>query len=879
MTRTKEPHRCNEGRNAVSGQSVGAVGEKPIRPSAECGSSTPDGRGQGVPAAVAQDPSDSMGVPMPNRAKTIGRPGRSPRRNNPTDPAGRAWAAENPAPTQDSATSKVPARPLNSKDSRNSDMTDSDRHGDNGIRESAARAVLLATKLHVPAIGSQLVRRAALLDVLSAGRRRKVTLLSAPAGWGKTTLLAQWALDAGDDERFGWLTLDASDNDPVWFWMYAVAALQKISPKVGIRAVELLAMGADPAQVVLPTLLNDLDTIPHPMVLILDDYHLVVSKAVHEQLAFFISRIPANFHLVLATRSDPLLPLARLRASGELAEVRTDDLRFEAIEADQLLNDVLGLELPQEDIQLLHKRTEGWAAGLYLAALSVAGRADVSGFIRTFAGDNRHIVDYLMAEVIDGQPPELRSFLLRTSVLGRLSGPLCDAILQTSGSAAVLEEMERENLFVAPLDMSRHWYRYHQLFAELLRTELRRTEPDLVPDLHRRAAAWFEAEGLVDEAVRHLVAGGDIARSADLIASDWVTEFNGSGLSTISALLDLLPEETVLQDPRLSMARAWLALSVGQLDDAAEWIEAVEAGSASDTAGDDAASAQTVVLRAVHSFKTAELAQALETARRAITLGLGEAPLGRSSAYCIYGSTLYFSGSIDEAQAAFRRAVTLAEKAGDRRSRMYALGGLALISAEHGQIADAERQIRRASGSTRDLADGEHLVDVMVSLATAKLLRMRGDAVAAAAAAEMAVRSARQGGAVLEVAKALLVRSEIFEDVGDHQAAKAILAEAATLVRACANTSVASTLLDSVEPNAGVAATARNDGCAVGEELTPKELEVLRLLATRLSRREIGARLYISLNTVKTHQRAVYRKLGVAHRGAAVSRARELGLL
>ena len=254
--------------------------------------------------------------------------------------------------------------------------------------------------------------------------------------------------------------------------MYVVAALQKVSPGVGTRAVELLAMGADPVQVVLPTLLNDLDTIASPMVLIVDDYHLVINRAVHEQVAFVIGRMPANLHLVVATRSDPMLPLARLRASGDLVEMRSDDLRFGVIEADHLLNDVLGLDLAQADIQLLHRRTEGWAAGLYLAALSLAGRADAAAFIRTFAGDNRHIADYLMCEVLEGQPPQMRSFLLRTSVLGRLSGALCDAMLQTSGSASVLEKIERDNLFVVPLDMSRRWYRYHHLFGELLRAEL-----------------------------------------------------------------------------------------------------------------------------------------------------------------------------------------------------------------------------------------------------------------------------------------------------------------------------------------------------------------------------------------------------------------------
>lgn len=831
------------------------------------GYASPYGRRQRALNSITMSASDSMGAP-----RLLGR-------TSPPDPAENYWDAETAAPSHGAPTPSRPALPLGSMDSQSSDMTDSTERTDNGAAEAAARAVLLGTKLHVPDIGAQLVHRAALLDALSAGRCRKLTLLSAPAGWGKTTLLAQWALRAGENERFAWLSLDSSDNDPVWFWMYTVAALQKISPGVGVRAVELLAMGADPVQVVLPTLLNDLDTIARPIVLVLDDYHLVVSRAVHEQLAFFISRMPANLHLVLATRSDPMLPLARMRASGELAEVRTDDLRFGAVEAGHLLNDVLGLDLAHTDIQLLHQRTEGWVAGLYLAALSLAGRADAPAFIRAFAGDNRHIVDYLMAEVLDGQPPHLRSFLLRTSVLGRLSGALCDATLQTSDSASILQKIERENLFVVPLDMSRQWYRYHQLFGELLRTELRRTEPDLVPNLHRRAAAWFEAEGLIDEAVRHLISGGDIARSADLIAADWVDEFNGGGVSTVCGMLDLLPEETVLQDPRLSVARAWVALSVGQLDDAAKWIEAVETRAAADTGDGAAVSAQVVVLRAVHSFKTAEVAAALDTARRAITLDLGDAPLGRSTAYSIYGSALYFSGSTREAQAAFERAVELAEKVGDRRVRIHALGYTALISAEHGQLGNAERHIRRASGSSRDLADAEHLVDAMVSVAAAKLLARRGNAAAAVVAADTAVMSARQGGAILEVAKTLLVRAEILENLGDHQGAKAILDEVGILVRSCADADIVSRLLGPVERCAGVAATSRSEACPAGEELTPKELEVLRLLATRLSRREIGERLYVSLNTVKTHQRAIYRKLDVEHRGAAVSRARELGLL
>ena len=772
--------------------------------------STPNGYRSRGPGGIAENASGLK--------ESAGLPGSA----SPGGAAGNNGDTEKPTSIQDVSVPSVAGRTLSSTDSRSSDVNGSAGRSDNGAAEGAERAILLATKLHVPAVGGQLVHRGALLEALSAGRHRKLTLLSAPAGWGKTTLLAQWALGAGEDQRFGWLSLDRSDNDPVWFWMYVVAALQQVSPGVGTRAFELLAMGADPVQVVLPTLLNDLDTIAHPMVLILDDYHQVVNRAVHEQLAFVICRMPANLHLVLATRSDPMLPLARLRASGDLVEMRSDDLRFGITEAAHLLNDVLGLDLAEADIQLLHRRTEGWAAGLYLAALSLAGRADAAAFIRTFTGDNRHIADYLMCEVLEGQPPQMRSFLLRTSVLGRLSGALCDAMLQTSGSASVLEKIERDNLFVVPLDMSRRWYRYHHLFGELLRAELARCEPDLVAGLHRRAAAWFEAEGLVDDAVRHLVAAGDIAASADLIAADWVNEFNGGGLSTVSGWLDLLPAQTVSRNPRLSAARAWIALNVGRFDDAHTWIEAVEAGSAADTVDQGSLGAQLVALREVHAFKTGDLAAALEAARRAITLDFGDAQQARSAACCIYGSALYFSGSLDEAQATFRRAVALAETIGDRRRRIYALGYLALIAAEAGQLAAAEDLIRRATGSSRDLADGEHFVNAMVPLATAIILDTRGDAAAAADAAHLAVSLARKGAGILEVAKALLVRAKILEDLGDHQTATASRNEAGALLRGRADPATAQMLLTAAQRSKAVAVTARNQVCAPGEELTAK---------------------------------------------------------
>lgn len=740
------------------------------------------------------------------------------------------------------------------------------------------RAVLLATKLHIPAMAGQLVHRTALLDALSQSCRSRLILLSAPVGWGKTTLLSQWALGADKDQRFGWLSLDASDNDPVWFWMYVIAALQKISPGVGTRAVELLTMGADPIQVVLPNLLNDLDAVARPIVLILDDYHMVVNRAIHEQVAFAVGRMPANLHVVLATRSDPLLPLARLRANGELVEMRSDDLRFGVGEAGQLLNDVLGLDLTEEDVRLLHRRTEGWAAGLYLAALSLSGRAQAAAFIRTFAGDNRHIVDYLMAEVLDRQSPRIRSFLLRTSVMRRFNGALCDAVLQSSGSVSLLEEMERENLFLVPLDMSRHWYRYHHLFGELLRAELHRSEPELVPGLHRRAAKWFAAEGLVDEALRHLVAAGDIAESADLIVEDWANELAGGGLSTVSGWLDLLPESTVRGDPRLGAIRAWVALNVGRFEEARMWIEAVEAALAAGGSSQGSMRDQLVALREVYAFKTGDVATALDVARQATTLRFDEAPPVRSAARVTYGAALYFSGNVDEARTELQCAVELTERIGDRRHRVYALGYLALIAAESGQLADAERLIRRATGVGPDSSGTQNFIDVAVSMAVSVVLYASGEWAAAANAAQLAVGLARKGAGILEVAKALMVRAKILNDFGDLETAAESRSEAGALLRQCPDNVAVQPMIGVTGPGRHVAVAARNDEL-ITEDLTSKELEVLRLLATRLSRRGIGQRLYVSLNTVKTHQRAIYRKLGVDNRNSAVARGRELGLL
>jgi LuxR family transcriptional regulator, maltose regulon positive regulatory protein len=320
------------------------------------------------------------------------------------------------------------------------------------------------------------------------------------------------------------LNLDEGHNDPIRFWISVAQALRRVQPSIGAAALQALRRAsANLDRVVLPSLLNDLNELGSPLMLVLDDYHLVTNPACHQTLSFFLDHLPGGVHVVLATRVDQPLPLGRMRARGELAEIRLAELRFTDDEASALLNGAMGLRLTTEEVERLTERTEGWPAGLYLAGLSLRGREDPSGFIASFQGDNRHVADYLAADVLSRQPEELTRFLLRTSVLERLSGPLCDAVLETEGSARVLGELERSNLFLVSLDDHRKWYRYHQLFGELLRLELTSREPELVPVLHRRAAAWHRQAGNVDEAIYHASKAEEFAEVGGLIAGHWLT--------------------------------------------------------------------------------------------------------------------------------------------------------------------------------------------------------------------------------------------------------------------------------------------------------------------------------------------------------------------
>src|SRR3712207_4402043 len=361
-------------------------------------------------------------------------------------------------------------------------------------------APILATKLYLPPPQPRVVLRPRLTEHLDEGLHRRLTLISAPAGFGKTTLLSEWL--AGCGRPAAWLSLDEGDNDPTRFLSYLVATLQTIAADIGEGMLAALqSPQPPPTESTLTTLLNETAIVEDDFVVVLDDYHVVDARAVDDALAFVLEHLPPRMHLIISTREDPQLPLARLRARGQLSELRAADLRFTPSEAAEFLEGVMGLDLSAEDIAALEDRTEGWIAGLQLAALSMRGREDVAGFIRAFAGDNRYVVDYLVEEVLQRQPERVRSFLLQTSILERLSGPLCDAVTDQEEGNALLEALERGNLFVVPLDDRRHWFRYHHLFADVLRARLMEEQPDRAPTLHQRASEWYERNGSPTDAI------------------------------------------------------------------------------------------------------------------------------------------------------------------------------------------------------------------------------------------------------------------------------------------------------------------------------------------------------------------------------------------
>ena len=447
---------------------------------------------------------------------------------------------------------------------------------------------VLGTKLRVPSPRRRLVQRARLTDHLGidGGEGVRLVLVAAPAGFGKTTLLAQWLAAARSKSRVAWLALDPGDADLRVFLTHLVAAIQTTEPGVGVEALALLeAGGATPTDAVLVSLINDLDVLAGPMVLALDDYHVIDDAAVQEALTFLLDNLPPQVTLAMTTRADPPLPLARLRARGELVEVRAADLRFTNDEAEVFLNEVMGLQLAPGLVDALEARTEGWATGLQLAALSARshagadeGSGDVAGFVEAFSGSHRFVLDYLVEEVLGAQPDDVRAFLLDTSVLDQMTGGLCDALTGRSDGQVTLETLERGNLFVVPLDDERRWYRYHHLFADALRARLAAGYADRVSELHAAASRWLAENGLLGDAVRHAIASGDHEHAADLVELTLADMRRRRQDRTLRDWLVALPDDVVRRRPLLATFMGWSRLSEGDSEGVEAWLDAAEAG-------------------------------------------------------------------------------------------------------------------------------------------------------------------------------------------------------------------------------------------------------------------------------------------------------------
>ncbi|MFD2093132.1 LuxR C-terminal-related transcriptional regulator [Blastococcus deserti] len=575
---------------------------------------------------------------------------------------------------------------------------------------------LLTTKLHAPRRRRGLVSRPRLIERLSRGDEAALTLVSAPAGFGKTTMLTDWlSAAAAADRSVAWLSLDARDNDPSLFWAYLVAAVRTAVPDVGAGALALLSSPQTPAEAVVASLVNDLDAVPGDLLLVLDDYHVIESAEVHEGVAFLLEHLPAHAHLVIAGRADPPLPLARLRVRGELVELRAADLRFTAEEAAQYLTEAMGLALTAGQVSILDTRTEGWIAALQLAALSMQGRADPTAFLADFAGDDRYIVDYLVEEVLQRQPERIRSFLLQTSILSRLSGPLCDAVTGRHDGRETLEALDRANLFLIPLDDRRRWYRYHHLFADVLQAHLHSEQPDAVPDLHRRAADWHEATGERAEAVHHALTGGDPEHAAGLIELMLPTLQQGRQEATMRRWLAALPAEVLRVRPVLSIGYAAALMVSGLTDGVEQHLRDAERW-ATRTPGNGrdprAPSAEMVVVdreafrrvpsaiclyRAGQALLSGDPAGTIRRARAALDLaGADDDHLTRGPAAGLLGLAYWGTGDLEAGHRWYAEAAAHLERAGHFSDVAGCTIALADIRLTQGRLEEALRALERA---------------------------------------------------------------------------------------------------------------------------------------------------------------------------------------
>ncbi len=705
----------------------------------------------------------------------------------------------------------------------------------------------------------------------------KLVLVDAPAGFGKTTLVAQWRSSPAESRPFAWVSLDRGDDDPSRLWWYIASALQRACPEIGGEVIlkELRVQAPDITGTVLPILANDLAALATPVVLVLDDYHVIKERRCHDQIAFLVLHLPPSAQIVLITRADPPLPLARLRTAGEMVEIRARELRFGADEAAALVQAVSGVQLGEDDLADLMERTEGWPAGMYLAALSLRGHPSPQAFVREFTGGNRFIVDFLADEVLSRQPGDIQEFLARTSILTRFCAPLCDAVTGSANAVEIIETLERENLFLVPLDDSRRWYRYHHLFAQLLRSQLALTEPGIVRALHHRASAWHQRSGSTEEAVSHSLAADDAVTAVDLITRHWRSYADIGQITTVRGWMGLLGDDRIAANPVAAHSAAWAAALTGDRDTVRRWLPVIGSGHHEGPLPDGMQSLQSsaALLRAVFGFDG--LRDMRESAVTAVDIERDPATPYYALARAALGCSLYLSGESAAAAGPLEEAVQ--SMTNHPLIEMFALSWAALVAVDLGRLSKAHElaQTARALAARGEISNAPRSSAAYTALGAA--YAARGQLEEARNELERAFRHRNSIGlSPWPTLEPTLWLARVRLDLGDTSGAAELAAEARGLLTLLPEGTEAlqARLAELDRRIAG-----RPRPVSPAEPLTEREVAVLHLLSGSQSLREIGQELYVSANTVKTHTQAIYRKLGVSTRHDAVEQGKQLGIL
>jgi ATP/maltotriose-dependent transcriptional regulator MalT len=725
--------------------------------------------------------------------------------------------------------------------------------------------VLRGAKLDAPHLPPGSIRRPRLTSRLS-DPDTALAIVIGPAGYGKTALLADWA--RADPRAFAWLRLDPGDNDLPVFVSYLMAALHDV---VGARNEPIKAPSQDREPVA--ALLAAIEAVPSEVVIALDEYHHITNDLVHQAVLALVERSSAEVTLAIASRTDLPLPIARLRASGMLVELRTPDLRFTVEETDELLNGSLGSELDVGDIASLHGRTDGWPAALYLAFISYRDTTDRHAFVHGFAASNRHVADYLTEQVIATLDAETLDFMLATSVVDRVNGSLADALTEGSGGAHRLVQLERANLFLVPLDDKREWYRYHPLLSELLSSELQRTAPETVPQFHQRASRWFEGTGDMDRAVRHAIAAGERDRAASLISASYLERIEWGRIATVAEWLQQMGDAAVSADGRLAMAKAWTMQFMGRRAEAHKALDAARAAAEQGQPPEGTASFESSAELMSAAFPGGDVGRMLGSARRAFELESERDSPWRATVHVLLGFALVREGSFADARQYLETGERLAI---DNRAWMDVVGArslLARIARHEDRLVVAERLARSAIDTAETQGLRGSATGGFATLEYGAILVQAGRYLEGHALLSEGLGPLRGLGEPLAVVEGLLPMVEALRQLGRRREARRALEEADALLASMLDPGYLRVVREAMEPATG----GRNE--PVNRELSARELEVLRLMATGRSKREVAKELVVSYNTIHSHYRSIYRKLEVGSKEAAIDRAQATGLV